>query len=64
MEAVRRGETFVTYGPLLEFAVTASRRAAGSSCRPAGGTVDVTWQVASVTVPDEPGRTGRQRRDS
>ncbi len=51
MEAVRRAETFVTYGPLLEFGVAGrppgSRIALGSS----GGTLDVTWQVASVTVP-------------
>ena len=51
MDAVRRGETFVTYGPLLEFAVAGrppgSRIALGSS----GGTLDVMWQVASVTVP-------------
>ena len=51
MDAVRRGETFVTYGPLLEFAVDG--RAMGSRIEmPAnGGTVDVTWEVSSVTVP-------------
>ena len=50
-QAVRRGETFVTYGPLLEFAVEG--RPAGSRLRlpPSGGTLDVTWRAASVTVP-------------
>jgi hypothetical protein len=51
MEAVRRAETFVTYGPLLEFTVDGhpmGRRIAMSS---GGGTVDVVWRSASVTVP-------------
>lgn len=51
MDAVRSGHTFVTYGPLLEFAVegkpAGSRIAMGAS----GGTVAVTWNAASVTVP-------------
>jgi hypothetical protein len=50
-EAVRRGETFVTYGPLLEMAVEG--RPPGSRLRMprGGGTVDVEWRAASVTVP-------------
>jgi hypothetical protein len=51
MEAVRRAETFVTYGPLLDFTVDGhpmGRRIAMSSN---GGTVDVEWRAASVTVP-------------
>jgi len=56
MEAVRRAETFVTYGPLLEFMVDGrpmGSRIELSACTQAAssGTVDVTWQVASVTVP-------------
>ena len=49
--AIRRGNTFATYGPLMEFAVEG--RAPGTRIRmsAAGGTVDVTWNVASVTVP-------------
>ncbi|MFB3902009.1 MAG: CehA/McbA family metallohydrolase [Acidobacteriota bacterium] len=49
--AVRAGNTFVTYGPLLEFSVEG--RPAGSRIvmPPGSGTVDVEWQVASVTVP-------------
>lgn len=51
MEAVRGGNTFVTVGPLLEFSVQG--RPAGSTIDlPAGGgTVDVTWDAASVNVP-------------
>lgn len=51
MQAVRRAETFVTYGPLLEFAVDG--RPMGSRIRMSGtgGTVDVSWQAQSVTVP-------------
>ncbi len=51
MEAVRSGDTFVTYGPLVEFAVEG--RPAGSTIemKPGGGTVDVAWELASVTVP-------------
>jgi hypothetical protein len=51
IEAVRSGNTFVTYGPLLEFSVEG--KPAGSRIRMGrnGGTVDVSWKVASVTVP-------------
>ena len=51
MEAVRRGETFVTYGPLLEFSVDGKPMGARIALSRSGGTLDVTWQVASVTVP-------------
>jgi hypothetical protein len=51
MDAVRRGETFVTYGPLIEFSVEG--RPAGSRfvMDAQGGKVDVVWQAASVTIP-------------
>jgi hypothetical protein len=50
-DSVRRGQTFVTYGPLVEFSVDG--RPPGSSIEMAasGGTVSVEWNVASVTVP-------------
>jgi hypothetical protein len=50
-EAVRRGQTFVTYGPLVDFSVDG--RPPGSSIEMAatGGTVSVEWNVASVTIP-------------
>ena len=49
--AVRRGETFVTYGPLLDFAVDGKPLGSRIAMSARGGTVDVTWQAASVTVP-------------
>ena len=51
MDAVRRAETFVTYGPLLEFAVDGHPMGSRIEMSSSGGTVDVTWQVASVTIP-------------
>ena len=51
MEAVRRGETFVTYGPLLEFTVEGKSAGSRINLTQAGGTVNVHWEVASVTVP-------------
>ena len=51
MEAVRRAETFVTYGPLLEFAVEGKAMGSRIALPPIGGTVEVSWEVASVTVP-------------
>jgi len=50
-DAIRAGETFVTYGPLLEFAVEGQPPGKRIRMTSTGGTVDVTWQVASVTVP-------------
>jgi hypothetical protein len=51
MDAVRRAETFVTYGPLLDFAVEGKPMGSRFAMTASGGTVDVTWQVASVTTP-------------
>ncbi len=51
MDAVRRAETFVTYGPLLEFVVDGKPMGSRIPMTANGGTVDVVWQVASVTVP-------------
>ncbi|MCD6286005.1 MAG: CehA/McbA family metallohydrolase [Anaerolineae bacterium] len=51
MSAVRRGETFVTYGPLLEFSVDGLPMGGRIAMNRTGGTVEVMWQVASVTVP-------------
>jgi hypothetical protein len=51
MAALRRAETFVTYGPLLEYAVEGQPPGSRIEMSASGGTVDVTWQVASVTVP-------------
>lgn len=51
MDAVRAGTTFVTYGPLLEFTVEGKPAGARIRMKRGGGTVDVEWNVASVTVP-------------
>jgi hypothetical protein len=51
MDAVRRAETFVTYGPLLDFAVDGHPMGSRIGMSANGGSVDVTWQVASVTIP-------------
>jgi len=50
-EAIRRGETFATYGPLLDFQVDGQRMGRRIHISGGGGTVDVSWQVASVTIP-------------
>jgi len=49
--AIRRARTFVTYGPLLEFAVDGQPMGSRIQMGPSGGTVDVTWDAASATVP-------------
>jgi len=51
MEAVRRKETFVTYGPLLNFRVDGLPMGGVIQMPAGGGAVDVTWQAASVTIP-------------
>jgi hypothetical protein len=51
MDAVRAGHTFVTYGPLLEFAVEGRPAGSRMAMTSTGGTVDVAWEAASVTIP-------------
>jgi hypothetical protein len=51
MDAVRRAETFVTYGPLLDFTMDGKPAGSRMAMSARGGTVDVTWSAASVTVP-------------
>ena len=50
-EAIRSGNTFVTYGPLLEFSVEGKPPGSRISMSHGGGTVDISWKVSSVTVP-------------
>jgi hypothetical protein len=50
-EAIRRGETFVTYGPLIEFQVDGHPMGSQIALSATGGTLDIDWQVATVTVP-------------
>jgi hypothetical protein len=49
--AVRSGHTFVTYGPLMEFSVEGKPPGARIALSRSGGTLQVEWKVASVTVP-------------
>ncbi len=50
-EAVRRAETFVSYGPLLDFHVNGQPMGSRLKLGARGGTLDVTWQVASAALP-------------
>ena len=50
-EAIRRAETFVTYGPLLEFTVEGLPMGSRIEMPASGGSVDVIWQAASATIP-------------
>jgi hypothetical protein len=50
-ESIRAGRTFVTYGPLMEFTVDGQPAGSTIEMKSGGGTVDVTWELASVTVP-------------
>jgi hypothetical protein len=49
--AIRKGQTFVSYGPLIEFSVEGNPPGSRMKLTPSGGTIDVAWEVASVTVP-------------
>jgi hypothetical protein len=51
MSAVKAGNTFVTVGPLVEFAVNGHPAGSRITLPTGGGTVDVTWEVASLRVP-------------
>jgi hypothetical protein len=50
-EAIKTGQTFVTYGPLLEFSISGTPMGGAVSLPATGGVVEATWEVASVTVP-------------
>jgi hypothetical protein len=50
-EAIRKARTFATYGPLLEFSVEGAGPGSRIAMDRTGGTVEVTWRLASVTVP-------------
>jgi len=51
MDAVRGAHTFATYGPLLEFSVEGNPPGSRMKMTRSGGTVNVSWKAASVTVP-------------
>lgn len=50
-DAVRRANTFVTCGPLVEFEVDGTPMGGRVKMPAGGGTVDVTWHAASCTMP-------------
>jgi hypothetical protein len=50
-ESIRRGQTFVTYGPLIEFNVDGRPAGSRIDMSSNGGTIDISWEAASVTVP-------------
>jgi hypothetical protein len=50
-ECIRRGNTFVTYGPLVEFLVEGKPAGSQIEMNSTGGTVNIEWEVASVTIP-------------
>ncbi|WP_216624979.1 CehA/McbA family metallohydrolase [Paenibacillus foliorum] len=51
MNAVRQGVTFATYGPLLEFQINGCEMGSIIHLPASGGTLDVVWEVSTVTVP-------------
>ena len=53
MAAVKGGNTFVTVGPLLELEVEGLPPGSRLDLPAGGGTVDVTWRVASAAMPIE-----------
>ena len=50
-DAVRKANTFVTYGPLMEFSVEGKPPGSRFNLTENGATVNVSWKVASVTIP-------------
>jgi hypothetical protein len=50
-DAVRKGITFATYGPLVEFHANGREMGSRIDLPKGGGTVDIDWHVCSVTVP-------------
>jgi hypothetical protein len=50
-DSIRKGHTFVTYGPLVEFLVDGKPSGSTINMTAHGGTVDISWEVASITVP-------------
>jgi hypothetical protein len=53
MRAIRAGDTFVTFGPLVSVEVDGIRPGGQVELPSRGGTVSVTWEVESVAVPIE-----------
>ena len=50
-KAVRSGQTFATYGPLMEFSVEGNPMGSRMELSASGGTLNAEWRVATVTIP-------------
>ena len=50
-ESLKRGNTFATYGPLLNFTVGGKEMGSRIEMSSRGGTLDIEWEAASVTIP-------------
>lgn len=51
MKAIRSGNTFVTYGPLVDFVAEGLSPGQRIAMNRTGGTLDIAWMAASATVP-------------
>lgn len=51
LDAIRSLHTFVTYGPLMEFTVEGKPPGAEIGMATGGGSITVSWEMASVTIP-------------
>lgn len=51
MDAVRKGLTFVTYGPLLDLFVNGYGMGSQIDLPKNGGTLDILWEAATATIP-------------
>jgi len=50
-DAVERGQTFVTFGPLVDMSVEEKPPGARIAMSASGGTVDVVWRAESIMIP-------------
>jgi len=50
-KSICKGNTFVTYGPLMEMTVDGKLPGSAINMSGNGGTVDIEWNMASVTIP-------------
>ena len=48
MQSIRQGNTFVTFGPLLEFSVNGHEAGSRVTMSKTGGTVTVAWQAETI----------------
>ena len=51
MDSIRKANTFVTCGPLMEFSVEGKPPGSRTKMSSSGGTVNISWKTASVIMP-------------